>query len=58
MLKTAPGVRFSDIDFTVCMFFAAMTGATRAVLDARVSQEMVENLRTHLALLLFWAKRT
>jgi len=33
------------------MFFAAMAGATRAVLEAGASQKMVENLRTHLVLL-------
>jgi hypothetical protein len=51
MLRTAPGIRFSQIDFTVFMFFAAMAGATRAVLEAGASQKMVENLRTHLVLL-------
>jgi len=51
MLKTAPGVHFSDIDFTVFMFFAAMAGAARVVLEAGASPKMVENLRTHLVLL-------
>lgn len=51
MLKTAPGIRFSEIDFTVFMLLAAMTGATRAVLEAGASQKMVESLRTHLVLL-------
>ena len=51
MLKTAPRIRFSEVDFTVFMFFAALAGATRAVLEAGASQKMVENLRSHLVLL-------
>src|ERR1700674_4785582 len=50
-LKTAPRIRFSEVDFTVFMFFAALAGATRAVLEAGASQKMVENLRSHLVLL-------
>jgi hypothetical protein len=51
MLRTAPGVRFSQIEFTVFMFLSAMAGATRALLEVGTSQEIEENLRRHLVLL-------
>lgn len=51
MLRTAPGVRFSQIEFTVFMFLSAMAGATRALLEVGTSREMEESLRRHLVLL-------
>jgi AcrR family transcriptional regulator len=51
MLKTAPGVRFTQIDFTVLMLMSAMAGATRAVLEAGAPQKMAEDLHRHLVVL-------
>jgi AcrR family transcriptional regulator len=51
MLKTAPGLRFEQIDVTAFTLFSAMAGAIRTVLEAGASPKMVENLRVHLALL-------
>jgi AcrR family transcriptional regulator len=51
MLKTAAGVRFSQIDFTVLMLMSTMAGATRAVLEAGAPPKMVEDLRRHLVVL-------
>ncbi len=51
MLRTAPGVRFSQLEFIVFMLFSSMAGATRAVLEAGAPKKMVEDLRRHLVLL-------
>jgi AcrR family transcriptional regulator len=51
MLRTAPGVRFSQVEFIVFMLFSSMAGATRAVLEAGAPKKMVEDLRRHLVLL-------
>jgi AcrR family transcriptional regulator len=51
MLKTAPGVRFAQTDFTVFMLLSTMAGTTRAVLEAGVTQKMAEDLRRHLVVL-------
>jgi AcrR family transcriptional regulator len=51
MLKTAPGLRFSQIEFTVSIFFTAMAGVTRAFLEGGASKHMEESLRRHLVLL-------
>jgi AcrR family transcriptional regulator len=51
MLKTAPGVRFAQIDFTVLMLMSSMAGATRAVLEAGAPQKMADDLRRHLVVL-------
>jgi hypothetical protein len=51
MLRTAPGVRFPQIEFTVFMFFSSMVGATRALLQGGASRKMEGNLSRHLVLL-------
>lgn len=51
MLKTAPGVRFSEPEFTAFMFLSAMVGTTRAVLEGGASRDLEEKLRGHLFLL-------
>jgi AcrR family transcriptional regulator len=51
MLRTAPDVTMLTDDFAIRMLFAAMAGATRSVLEAGASREMVRQLRAHLVLL-------
>jgi AcrR family transcriptional regulator len=51
MLRTAPGVRFSQPEFTAFMLLSSIVGATRAVLEAGASHKIVEDLRRHLVLL-------
>jgi AcrR family transcriptional regulator len=51
MLRTAPDATVLPEDFAIQMMFAAMAGATRSVLEAGASPEMVRKLRTHLVLL-------
>src|ERR1039458_7982893 len=51
MLETAPGGGFENVQFTVMMLFAAITNATRAVLESGASPKMVRMLRRELVLL-------
>jgi AcrR family transcriptional regulator len=51
MLATAPDIDVEDLEFTVTMLFAAMAGATRAVLETGASPKMVRQLRRELVLL-------
>lgn len=51
VLKTAPNASWQQEDFVIQMTFAAMAGATRAVLTAGASPAMVHQLRHHLVLL-------
>ena len=51
MLKTTPGVRFSQLEFTAFMFLSTRVGATRAVLEGGASRDLEEKLRRHLVLL-------
>lgn len=51
MLKTAPGVRFPDLETTVLVFYTAMAGTMREVLEAGASSALVEATRRELVLL-------
>ncbi len=51
MLQTAPDTVSPPDRFAIEMMFAAMAGATRAVLEAGASQVIVRKLREHLVLL-------
>jgi AcrR family transcriptional regulator len=51
MLASAPQVQFADLPFTCQMLVAAISGATRAVLEAGPSPKMVAMLRKQLVLL-------
>ena len=51
MLRTAPGVRFEDPEFVAFLMYAAMAGATRAVLEEGASPKMVRSLKKQLVLL-------
>jgi AcrR family transcriptional regulator len=51
MLQTAPDAAALQQDFAIQMMFAAMAGATRAVLEAGAAPHMVRQLRDHLVLL-------
>jgi AcrR family transcriptional regulator len=51
MLLTAPDATVQQEDFAIQMMFAAMAGATRAVLEAGVSPATLGKLRNHLVLL-------
>ncbi len=51
MLRTAPDATIVPEGFAIQMMFAAMAGATRSVLEAGASPEMVRKLRAHLVLL-------
>jgi AcrR family transcriptional regulator len=51
MLRTAQDATVQQEDFAIQMMFAAMAGATRAVLEAGVSPAAVGKLRNHLVLL-------
>ncbi len=50
-IQTAPDIALSPDKFAIEMMFAAMTGATRSVLEAGASPEMIPKLRDHLVLL-------
>jgi AcrR family transcriptional regulator len=51
MLKTAPGVRFPDLETTVLVYYTAMAGTMREVLEAGASSALVEATRRELVLL-------
>lgn len=51
MLRTAPTIRLSQVDFTATMLVSTMAGTTRAILEAGATRTMVKNLRRHLILL-------
>jgi AcrR family transcriptional regulator len=51
MLKTAPGVLFPDLKTTVLVFYTAMAGTMREVLEAGASTVLVEAARRELVLL-------
>lgn len=51
MLKTAPGVRFPDLETTVLVFYTAMAGTMREVLEAGASSALVAATRRELVLL-------
>jgi AcrR family transcriptional regulator len=51
MLRTAPDATVHPEDFAIQMMFAAMAGATRAVLETGVSPATLAKLRDHLVLL-------
>jgi AcrR family transcriptional regulator len=51
MLKTAPGVRFPDLETTVLVYYTAMAGTMREVLEAGASTVLVEATRRELVLL-------
>jgi hypothetical protein len=51
MLRTAPDVMVQQPEFAIQMMFAAMAGATRAVLEAGAAPGMVQQLREHLVVL-------
>jgi len=51
MLRTAPDAVLHQEAFAIQMMFAAMTGATRSVLEAGAAPAMLRKLREHLVLL-------
>ena len=51
MLATASDAQFADLPFTCLMLVSALSGATRAVLEAGSSPKMVGMLRKQLVLL-------
>ena len=51
LIQTAPDIVLPPDKFAVEMMFAAMSGATRSVLEAGAAPAMVANLRKHLVLL-------
>jgi AcrR family transcriptional regulator len=51
MLQTASDIASPPDTFAVEMMFAAMTGATRYVIEAGASPAMIRNLREHLVVL-------
>jgi AcrR family transcriptional regulator len=51
MLKTAPGVRFPDLETTVLVYYTAMAGTMREVLEAGGSAVLIEATRRELVLL-------
>lgn len=48
MLATATDARFNDIDTIAYVFFAAMVGPTRHMLDGGAPQKILRGLRAHL----------
>jgi AcrR family transcriptional regulator len=48
MLATAPDVRFDDMATVSYMFFAAMVGPTRHIVDGNAPQKIMKGLRAHL----------
>jgi AcrR family transcriptional regulator len=50
-LAEAAGATVDDMEFVALMFYSAMAGATRAVLEAGASAKMVSRLREELLLL-------
>lgn len=51
LIKTASDIALPPDKFAVEMLFAAMSGATRSVLEAGATSVLVANLRKHLVLL-------
>ena len=51
MLKTAPGVRFPDVETTVLVCYTAIAGTMREVLEAGASSALVAATRRELVLL-------
>jgi AcrR family transcriptional regulator len=51
MLKTAPGVLFPDLETTVLVYYTALAGTMREVLEAGASTVLVEATRRELVLL-------
>ena len=51
MIQTAPDIALPPDNFIIELMFAAMSGATRSVLEAGAAPAMVINLRKHLVLL-------
>ncbi len=51
MLRTAPGVRFPDLETTVLVYYTAIAGTMREVLEAGASSELVQATRRELVLL-------
>jgi AcrR family transcriptional regulator len=51
MLRSAPGVRFPDLETTVLVYYTAMAGTMREVLEAGASTALVEATRRELLLL-------
>ena len=51
MLATAPGVEFPQVQFTAMLLMAAMSGATRAVLESGATPKAVQMMREQLRLL-------
>jgi AcrR family transcriptional regulator len=51
MLKTAPGVRFPDLETTVLVYYTAIAGTMREVLKAGASSALVAATRRELVLL-------
>ena len=51
LIQTAPDLVLPPDKFAVELMFAAMSGATRTVLEAGATPAMVSNLRKHLVLL-------
>jgi AcrR family transcriptional regulator len=51
MLKTAPRVRFRDLETTVLVYYTAMAGTMRAVLEEGASNALVEATSRELVLL-------
>ena len=51
MLRTAPGVRFPNLDTTVLVLYTALAGAMRAVLEARAPAPLVDAVSRDLVLL-------
>jgi Tetracyclin repressor-like, C-terminal domain len=50
-LAEAAGATFDDMEFVALMFYSAMAGATRAVLEAGAPAKMVVRLREELLVL-------
>ncbi len=50
-LADAAGAKLDDMEFVALMFYSAMAGATRAVLEAGATAKMVVRLRAELLLL-------
>ena len=51
MLKTAPQVRFPELEFTAFVFYSSLAGAMRAFMEAGASGENLGLLRKHLMLM-------
>jgi AcrR family transcriptional regulator len=51
MFRTAPGVHFHDLETTVLVYYTAMAGTMREVLQAGASNALIEKTRRELVLL-------